>query len=398
MSQCVILVGGKGSRLGDIVKDCPKPMIEVNERPFLMYLIDMVERFGFEEILLLASHANNIIIEYFKNFESKNCKIKIIIEEMPLGTGGAIINAYEHLEDTFYCINGDSIIEGNWISLNPILKDQYKAVIALTEVNNSSRYGSVEIDSETIVDFHEKNSTSDSNLINAGIYLLKKEIFKNYKKNFISLEKDIFPKLLKLKELAGKKINGYFIDIGTPESLKEAKNRIWGKNKKAIIFDRDGTLNVDNGYTYKAEELLWINGAKDLIKYLNDLNYFVFVATNQAGIAKGRYEENDMHYFHNTMQKSLFKIGAHIDKFYYCPYHIDGVIEKYKLDSKDRKPNIGMLEKISSDWNLSKEEMIFIGDRTSDMKCAENFNIQGFLYNEDRNLHDFFMEKVLNGH
>tara|TARA_B100000900_G_scaffold73006_2_gene58127 strand:- start:1802 stop:2998 length:1197 start_codon:yes stop_codon:yes gene_type:complete len=398
MSQCVILVGGKGSRLGDIAKDCPKPMIEVNERPFLMYLIDMVQRFGFEEILLLASHANNIIIEYFKNFDSKNCKIKIIIEEIPLGTGGAIINAYEHLEDTFYCINGDSIIEGNWISLNPILKDQYKAVIALTEVNNSSRYGSVEIDNEKIVDFHEKNSTSDSNLINAGIYLLKKEIFKNYKKNFISLEKDIFPKLLKLKELAGKKINGYFIDIGTPESLKEAKSRIWGKNKKAIIFDRDGTLNVDNGYTYKAEELLWVNGAKDLIKYLNDLNYFVFVATNQAGIAKGRYEENDMHYFHNTMQKSLFKIGAHIDKFYYCPYHIDGVIEKYKLDSKDRKPNIGMLEKISSDWNLSKEEMIFIGDRTSDMKCAENFNIQGFLYNEDRNLYDFFMEKVLNGH
>ncbi len=398
MSQCVILVGGKGSRLGDIAKDCPKPMIEVNERPFLMYLIDMVQRFGFDEILLLASHANNIIIEYFKNFESKNCKIKIIIEEMPLGTGGAIINAYEHLEDTFYCINGDSIIEGNWISLNPILKDQYKAVIALTEVNNSSRYGSVEIDNEKIIDFHEKNSTSDSNLINAGIYLLKKEIFKNYKKNFISLEKDIFPKLLKLKELAGKKINGYFIDIGTPESLKEAKSRIWGKNRKAIIFDRDGTLNVDNGYTYKAEELLWVNGAKDLIKYLNDLNYFVFVATNQAGIAKGKYEENDMHYFHNTMQKSLFKIGAHIDKFYYCPYHIDGVIEKYKLDSNDRKPNIGMLEKISSDWNLSKEEMIFIGDRTSDMKCAENFNIQGFLYNEDRNLYDFFMEKVLNGH
>lgn len=395
MNQCVILVGGKGSRLGDIVKNYPKPMLEINKKPFLMNLIEMVQRFGFEEILLLASHANNVIIDYFRNFENEQCKIKIILEDDPLGTGGAIINAYEHLEDTFYCINGDSIIEGNWLSLNPILKNKYKAVIALTEVKNSSRYGSIEIDNETIVEFNEKNLTSNSNLINAGIYLLKKEIFKNLKKDFISLEKDIFPKLLKFGELAGKKINGYFIDIGTPESLKEAKNRVWGNNKKAIIFDRDGTLNIDNGYTYKVKDLLWINGAKDLIKHLNDLNYFVFVATNQAGIAKGKFRENDMHYFHNAMQKSLFKIGAHIDKFYYCPYHIDGVIEKYKLDSKDRKPNIGMLEKIASDWGLSKEGMLFIGDRLSDIECAENFNIQGFLYNANDNLYDFFTKEVL---
>ena len=119
MSQCVILVGGKGSRLGDIAKNYPKPMLEINEKPFLMYLIEMVQRFGFEEILLLASHANHVVIDYFKDYENKQCKVKIIIEESPLGTGGAIVNAFEHLEETFYCINGDSIIEGNWISLNP---------------------------------------------------------------------------------------------------------------------------------------------------------------------------------------------------------------------------------------------------------------------------------------
>ena len=102
----------------------------------------------------------------------------------------------------------------------------------------------------------------------------------NYKKNFISLEKDIFPKLLELGELGGKKIEGYFIDIGTPGSLKEAKNRVWGKNKKAVIFDRDGTLNIDNGYTHKVKDLAWIDGAKELIKHLNDLNYLVFVSTN----------------------------------------------------------------------------------------------------------------------
>ena len=395
MSQCVILVGGKGTRLGDITKNYPKPMLEINKKPFLINLVNMATRFGFDEILLLASHANNVLIDYFDNFENKKFKVKIIIDKNPLGTGGAIVNAYEYLDDTFYCINGDSIIEGNWISLNPILNNKYKAVIGLTEVNDPGRYGSIEIEGSTVIKFNEKDKKATSRLVNGGIYLLKKEIFKKYKKNIISLEKEILPKLSKYGELGAKKIDGYFIDIGTPKSLEDAKKKLWGMNRKAVIFDRDGTLNHDNGYTYKAEDLLWVDGAKDLIKYLNDLNYLVFVATNQAGIAKAKYTEDDMHNFHNTMQKSLFKIGAHIDNFYYCPYHIDGIIEKYKLDSKDRKPNIGMLEKIASDWDLSKDRMLFIGDRLSDIECAENFNIRGFLYNSNDSLYDFFIREVL---
>lgn len=392
MSQCVILVGGKGSRLGDIAKNYPKPMLEINEKPFLMYLIEMVQRFGFEEILLLASHANHVVIDYFKNYENKQCKVKIIIEESPLGTGGAIVNAFDHLEETFYCINGDSIIEGNWISLNPLLKNKFKAIIGLTEVSDPARYGSIEIDGEKITDFNEKNISSSSKLINAGIYLLKKEIFKNYKKNFISLEKEIFPKLLELGELGGAKIKGYFIDIGTPESLIEAKNRTWSANKKAVIFDRDGTLNIDNGYTYKIEDLKWKKGAKELIKYLNDNNYLVFVATNQSGIARAKYSESDMFIFHNEMQNQLRKIGAHIDKFYFCPYHIDGVIEKFRKDSINRKPNTGMLENIKDEWFLLKKNMYMIGDSSVDIKCASNFNIKSFLYDGQNNLNEVLKE------
>tara|TARA_B100001175_G_scaffold315078_1_gene325849 strand:- start:1118 stop:2314 length:1197 start_codon:yes stop_codon:yes gene_type:complete len=395
MRQCVILVGGKGSRLGNITENFPKPMIEVNDKPFLIHLINIIHRFGFDEVLLLASHANNIIIDYFSNLSDKRFKVKIIVEEEPMGTGGAIVNAYKYLENTFYCINGDSIIEGNWLALNPILKKNYKAIIGLTEVKNPSRYGSVSINDDKIIKFFEKNENSASNLINGGIYLLKKQIFKDFKKSFMSLEKDIFPKLLKHGELGGKRINGYFIDIGTPDSLLEAKKRVWGNNKKAIIFDRDGTLNIDNGYTYKIEDLLWVDGAKELIRYLNDLNYLVFVATNQAGIAKGKYSEKDMQKFHNAMQTSLFNEGAHIDKFYYCPYHIDGKIDKYKKNSEDRKPNVGMLKKIMKDWGLSKKEMLMIGDRVTDTECAENFKIQGLLYNNESNLFDFYMEKIL---
>ena len=390
MSQCVILVGGKGSRLGDIAKNYPKPMLEINEKPFLMYLIEMVQRFGFEEILLLASHANHVVIDYFKDYENKQCKVKIIIEESPLGTGGAIVNAFEHLEETFYCINGDSIIEGNWISLNPLLKNKFKAIIGLTEVSNPERYGSIDLDGNTVIKFCEKNNNTDSKVINGGIYLLRKKIFKDFNKEFMSLEKDIFPELLKTGELGAKKINGYFIDIGTPESLEEAKKRVWGKNKKAVILDRDGTLNEDRGYTYKAEDLIWKPGAKEFIKNLNKRNYYVFVATNQSGIARGKYSEDDMHKFHNKMQEELMKSGAYVDKFYYCPYHRDGIKLKYKKESNDRKPNTGMLEKITKEWSLNKKNLFFIGDSASDLECANNFKIKGYKYNGKDNLMTIF--------
>ena len=387
MKQCVLLVGGKGSRLGELTKDYPKPMIDVNEKPFLIYLIDTIERFGFKEIILLASHANKVMIDYFKDLKYKKCKIKIIVEEVPLGTGGAIINAYDYLDDTFFCINGDSVIEGNWLSLRPILKKNYNAVIALTEVNDSSRYGSIEIKDDRIIEFNEKNKHSGSGLINGGIYILRKKIFKNYKNKFISLEKDIFPNLLLNNQLGGKKVIGYFIDIGTPESLSKAKKRVWSKNKKAVIFDRDGTLSEDiNGYTYKVSDLVWKPGAKELIKHLNDNNFYVFVATNQSGIARGKYTENDMHNFHEAMQIELIEYGAHIDKFYFCPYHKDATNLKYKKDSSYRKPNTGMLEKIIVEWNLDKKNLYFIGDSDTDMECARNFKILGYRYNGKDNL------------
>ena len=165
-------------------------------------------------------------------------------------------------------------------------------------------------------------------------------------------------------------------------------------NKKAIIFDRDGTLNEDDGYTYKIEKLKWKPGAIELIKFLNEKKYFIFVATNQSGIARGIFSENDMHNFHITMQNELKKFKAHIDKFYFCPYHKEGVIEKYKKDSEDRKPSTGMLVKIIKEWGLDKRNIVLIGDKDTDIDCAKNFNIKGLKYNGKDNLFEFYKRSL----
>ena len=186
--------------------------------------------------------------------------------------------------------------------------------------------------------------------------------------------------------ISGSEIKGYFIDIGTPESLNHANKLPWLKEAKAVVFDRDGTLNVDNGYTHKVSDLVWNPGAISLIRYLNDSNVLVFVATNQAGIAKDIFKEKDMHHFHAEMQKQLRKNGAHIDEFFYCPYHIDGSIPKYSIESENRKPKTGMLQEISVKWKIKKDNMLLIGDRDTDIKCADNFNISSIKYNGLENL------------
>ena len=389
--QGVILIGGKGTRLGSITKNYPKPMLEISGKPFVMHLINNIRRFGIDRILLLASHANHVVLDYFKDMKINGCQIEIIIEKEPLGTGGALVNALNHLDDRFYCFNGDSIIDGNWLNLENLVSEDSNIIIGLTEVKDSSRYGTTVLNNNKIIGFQEKKSSDEKNtknIINGGIYNIKKVVLENYKLQNLSFEENILKDQIDLGKVRGKVINGYFIDIGVKETLSEAKKRNWNIGKKAFLFDRDGTLNEDSGYTHKTNDLIWKPDAIDLIKKLNDLNYFVFVVTNQAGIAKGKFSEFEMHEFHNFMQKELRKSGAHIDKFYFCPFHKDGIIDKYKLDSNDRKPNVGMLDKILEEWDLKKNNLIMIGDRDTDIECANKFGIKSYLYNGKDNLLD----------
>ncbi len=119
MEDVVILVGGKGSRLGDITKNTPKPFLEINKEPFLITLMNDIHRFGFQKFILLAGHANDVLIEYFKK-NKFNYQVEVIVENEPLGTGGAIINALPKISENFFCFNGDSFLKGNWLKIKKL--------------------------------------------------------------------------------------------------------------------------------------------------------------------------------------------------------------------------------------------------------------------------------------
>jgi D-glycero-D-manno-heptose 1,7-bisphosphate phosphatase len=150
--------------------------------------------------------------------------------------------------------------------------------------------------------------------------------------------------------------------------------------RPALFLDRDGVINVDKGYVSRIEDFEWVDGAAETIAAFNRRGWYVFVVTNQSGIARNYYTEADMQTLHDWMQAELAKTGAHIDQIYYCPYHAEGENPAYRKNSFDRKPKPGMLLRAMSDFPVKREFSFMIGDKDADMEAARAAGVAGFLF------------------
>ena len=153
-----------------------------------------------------------------------------------------------------------------------------------------------------------------------------------------------------------------------------------GPARPALFLDRDGVINVDHNYVYRVEDFQWVEGAVDAIKAFNARGWWVFVVTNQSGIARGYYSEEQMQELHVWLGEELEMRGAKIDRIYHCPYHAEGTVERYRKDSFDRKPRPGMLIQAMTDFPVIKERSFLIGDKQADMEAARAAGIRGFLF------------------
>jgi len=141
-------------------------------------------------------------------------------------------------------------------------------------------------------------------------------------------------------------------------------------NNKALFLDRDGVINVDEGYVHRPETFHFVPGIYDLCRAAQELSYILIVVTNQAGIARGYYTEEDFHALTRWMTGKFEEEQIRIARVYYCPYHPIHGLGQYKLNSSDRKPNPGMLFKAQADFNLCLAESILIGDKQSDIQAG----------------------------
>jgi len=169
------------------------------------------------------------------------------------------------------------------------------------------------------------------------------------------------------------------------------------KKVKIAFLDRDGVINsnkINGGYVGKIKNFKWIPGAKKTIKYLKANDFKIVIVTNQSGIARGFYSIKDVYKLHKYLKKELIKFKTSVDKIYFCPYHVDGIIKKYKKKSILRKPGIGMFKKACKIWRIDKQNSFMVGDQITDMEFAKKAKIKGYLFNK-KNLYNFVKNQVL---
>ena len=218
----VILCGGLGTRLKDVAKDLPKPMVDIQGKPFLDIIIDYIASFGFRRFILCSGYKADVIAEYYKK---KNDGLEYVLseEDAPLGTGGAVVQARNLIgSKVFLGLNGDSFCKVDLEKfLEFHLKKKANVSIALTSIDDPQDYGSIDLnENQEITRFNEKCSDSSGpGLINTGIYLFNRRSMDSFPSNKkLSLEYNVFPSFVD-KGLHGYMDSAQLYDIGTPQRL-----------------------------------------------------------------------------------------------------------------------------------------------------------------------------------
>ena len=232
-----------GTRLRPLTLSTPKPLIPLLDRPMIMHIIDYLPE-EVDTVVLAVSYMKDQLESFFRKNDCGR-RIVLVNEDEPLGTGGAIRNVRQHLDDTFFCFNGDIISS---LDLRDLLSFHRRhggiGTLSLWQVPDPSAFGVVGLDWDRIIDFQEKPApgTAISDLINAGVYVFQPELLDHIPSGVVSLERQVFPKILD-RRMHGYRFKGYWVDCGTPESYLRAQSELLehGRSKNAA-FMKDAKL------------------------------------------------------------------------------------------------------------------------------------------------------------
>lgn len=376
----VILAGGRGSRISKLTKTKPKPLIKFNNKFFISYLINFYSKYPFEKIFILAGYKGHQILKKFDKNISNGIEINCIIEKKELGTGGALSQLKNKTSNNLIIMNGDSFIKSDLSDFFKNSKQKGNNYIYLTNkktYQSNKILSNLSINNKFYVNFNGK-------LMNAGIYYLKNKILNRIPKKNISLENSIIFDLIKQKKIKGRLNNSEFIDIGTYKNLYLGKKNFHKQfDQPAAFLDRDGVINHDYGYVHNMKNFKLRHNVMRGLRFLNKVNYNIFIVTNQSGIARGIYTEEQYLSFYKLIKKYFFINGCYINDMQYSPFLKGAAIKKYDKSSKLRKPGNLMLLKLMNNWIINKKKSFMLGDHKKDQMAAKKTNLYFEYANDD---------------
>jgi D-glycero-alpha-D-manno-heptose 1-phosphate guanylyltransferase len=382
-----VLAGGFGSRLRAAVPDRQKVVAPVGGRPVLTRILDQLAGAGVRRAVLgvgyLADQVRDLLGQAHDGMELVYSE-----EQEPLGTAGALRHARGLLDgDPVLVLNGDSYVEANLAAFLAWHRARRAtASLMLARVPDPARYGTVEADpSGRVTAFREKAAGAtgpDAAWVNAGLYLLGRSVIDALPARVpVSLERDVFPTLVDAG-LSAYRGGGRFIDIGTPESYSEAQEffaparRAEEANRPAvrafILLDRDGTLIEERHYLSDPGGVTLIPGVVEGLRALRAEGFALVVATNQAGVGRGLFSEEQVAAVHARLSELLAAQGARLDGIFYCPHHPDAGCDC-------RKPATGLARQAAAALGPGAAPVAVVGDKRCDIDLARALGVPGIL-------------------
>lgn len=415
--KVVIMAGGKGSRIASLKADVPKPMIEICGKPILEYQIENLKACGLTDITIVIGHLGHVIQQYFDDGSKHGVNIDYFVEDVPLGTAGALYKLSQ-LTDDFLLLCGDVVVNvdfnrfiqfhkshGAWASLMAHPNDHpHDSSLLVTEKVFPKEDGGLPIDTHRVICWMNKEDGRlfYENRVNAGIEIISPKLLKEAKRNYkprhpeaperIDLDRDILKPCVKTGHVFAYDTTEYIKDMGTPERFYEVEGdllsgkvlaRNLSRRQKAVFLDRDGTINYHVGFLNNHRQFELIPGVAEAICRINQSGYLAIVVSNQPVIARGECSWEELQVIHNKMETELGKKGAFVDAIYVCPHHPDkgfvGERLEYKCDCDCRKPAAGLLEKAAKDFNIDLSSSYMIGDSQRDIEAGKNAGCLSFV-------------------
>ncbi len=414
VTEAVVLAGGLGTRLRTALPDAPKAMAPIAGKPFLAYLLEFLEASGLRRVVLAVGYKSEAIRSFFGS-RYAGLDLAYSIEEEPLGTGGALQQALGKVGGDFaFVLNGDTFLRIDYQKFADALHSapRPQLAVALRHVDDASRYGAVVVADGRIRGFRARG-TAGPGLINAGCYLVAKDIFQHHPMpSKFSWEQDFLEPRAAALNAAAFECDAPFIDIGVPDALAAAQillpqwvnppsklshsfaagsfaaesfadprlgaDLLWRDIRRtpfpapvpALFLDRDGVIIEEKEYISDPGEVQLLPGIPELIRAARQSGMAIVEITNQAGIGRGYFGWQEFVEVEKRLAELLAEHGASLDAVLACPFHSEACPPYRHPDHPARKPNAGMLQEAARLLDLDLRHSILVGDKAADLQAA----------------------------
>lgn len=379
INQAVIFAGGYGKRLAPFTDSNPKPMYPVAGKPYIEHLIEQIKNFGICHVVLLLGYLPEMIMDHFGDGSRFGMKFSYVVTDPECETQKRILAARDILEDYFLMMYCDNYCP---IDYHRLVHDFFEndAWIQITAYSNKDGYtkDNLQIGQNGQVLIYDKRREAENLAgVDIGYAVIDKRILDLTDDTNGNFEGIVYPKVIEKQKMFASVTDHRYYSIGSYERIKLTEE--FFRQKKAVFLDRDGTLNVRPPkacYVERPEEFIWLDGAVEAVRLLNEGGYLTILISNQPGIARGNLTEEALQDIHDKMNLDLQNAGAHIDKIYYCPHNWDE-------GCGCRKPRPGMLYQAQKEFSLNLRNTYLIGDDERDIEAGEKAGCRNLLVDED---------------